>query len=411
MEIGFVGGVKRANRPAGTPGGSRRRRLRAIRRRSGAERANRPEAPCAGSTWGRRKRSRGGRTSGACAERGGWVGRLVRLEAHTIAVSSNQLSRDPATVVPPSRQRLATIDAARGVAIVAMVVFHVAWDLYYLGFIDTDVTTEPFWVLFQRGIVSTFLFLVGVGLVLAHRDGLRWRSFWRRFAILVGAALLTTAGTYFVFPEYFVYFGVLHAIALFSLMGLLFVRAPLWVVAVAIVAVMVPPALFQHPVMTEKFWSWIGFWPAPPLTTDIVPIFPWFGLVLIGIFATRVLMGSRVWARISAARLDGVFGRALKFMGRWSLVIYLVHQPLIYGALQLIPRAAPPDTIGFVRQCETTCGVARQARHEEVVGFCARYCGCALEQVVAQNLWDEVANDPGGQSVRDMTLLCEAMAK
>jgi uncharacterized membrane protein len=310
-----------------------------------------------------------------------------------------------------SRHRLATIDAARGLAIVAMVVFHVAWDLYYLGFIDIDVSNEPFWVVFQRAIVSTFLFLVGVGLALAHGDGIRWRSFWRRFAILAGAALLTTAGTAIVFPEYFVYFGVLHAIALFSLLGLAFVRAPLWVVALAIVAVMAPPALFQHPVMSEKIWSWIGFWPSPPLTTDIVPIFPWFGLVLIGVFLTRVLVGSRVWARVAAARLDGVFGRALRFMGRWSLVIYLVHQPLIYGALQLIPRAAPPDTIGFVRQCETTCQVARQARDEEAVGFCARYCGCALEQVVAQSLWDEVAADPGGQSVRDMTLLCEAMAK
>ena len=58
--------------------------------------------------------------------------------------------------------------------------------------------------------------------MLGHGGGIRWPAFWRRWAFLVVAALLTTAGTYWMFPDYFVFFGVLHAIALFSLMALPF---------------------------------------------------------------------------------------------------------------------------------------------------------------------------------------------
>ncbi len=297
------------------------------------------------------------------------------------------------------------MDALRGVAIVAMVVYHIAWDLYFLSFISTDITTDPWWVALQRGIVSGFLVLVGVGLVLAHGDGIRWRGFWRRFAVILGAAVLTSIGTYVALPPYFVYFGVLHAIALFSLLGLVFVRAPVWVTLVAIVVVMVPPALFSDPIMMQRELSWIGFWPLPPPTTDIVPVFPWFGVTLIGIAGTRLIMRSALWARISGWQFDGVLGRSLRWMGRWSLLIYLVHQPVIYGGLSLMQPQAP-DEIGFVSSCEASCG-----GNGADAPYCARYCLCALDQVNQQSLWGEVGVSPATPQVEAMTRLCSEMAR
>lgn len=321
-----------------------------------------------------------------------------------MAAGEDVIGRAGAMADTGGRRRIALVDAARGFAILAMVVYHVGWDLYFLGFIATDVTTEPGWVLFQRAIVTSFLLLVGVSLVLAHGDGIRWRPFWRRFAVIAGAALLTSIGTYLVFPEYFVYFGVLHAIALFSLLGLAFVRAPLWVVALGIVMLMVPPTLVTSAAMSAKPLSWIGFWPFPPMTTDIVPIFPWFGVVLVGIALTRVGLRTRLRAVIERPALTGPAGRTLVFLGRWSLLIYLLHQPLIYGGLSLA-APPPPDAIGFAQSCEQSC----QAGGSEA-GFCARYCLCALEQVTAQSLWDEVADDPQGTAVTGMRRLCTAMA-
>src|SRR5690606_30434682 len=83
------------------------------------------------------------------------------------------------------RPRLPVIDIARGVAIVAMVIYHLSWDLSLYGFIPVDVGYDPGWVFFARSILFSFMFLVGVGLVLGHGDGMRWKRFWRRWLFLV----------------------------------------------------------------------------------------------------------------------------------------------------------------------------------------------------------------------------------
>lgn len=325
--------------------------------------------------------------------------------------------REISAVSPPGlsanalRPRLAFLDWLRGLAIVAMVVFHLMWDAYYFGFSAIDVTAEPGWVAFQKSIVTAFLLLVGAGLALGHGDGIRWRRFWKRFAFIAAAAVLTTIGTYVALPEYFVYFGILHAIAAFSLLGLAFLRLDGWLtlllgVAVVAAAFLVP----AHPAMMAREWSWIGFWPYPPPTTDIVPVFPWFGVVLVGIGGTQRLRRTALWPRLAALRLADPVSRLLRFLGRWSLLIYVLHQPLIYGGMSLIPRAAAPDEIGFVRQCETVC-----QNNGNEPGFCGSYCSCALEQVNGQDLWPALATptpDPRqSQAIESMKRLCEAMSR
>ena len=86
-------------------------------------------------------------------------------------------------------------------------------------------------------------------------------TFWRREAILVAAAIAVSIGTYIAFGEYFAFFGVLHAIALFSLLALPFLRAPLWLVALVAAAVIVAPFLWTDPAFINPWLAWIGFWP------------------------------------------------------------------------------------------------------------------------------------------------------
>jgi uncharacterized membrane protein len=88
--------------------------------------------------------------------------------------------------------------------------------------------------------------------------------------------------------------------------------------------------------MYTRELSWIGFWPLPPPTTDIVPFFPWFGVVLVGIAATGLGRASAAWNAVAGLRLDGPAGRSLRWLGRWSLLVYLFHQPLIYGVLEFL---------------------------------------------------------------------------
>lgn len=315
------------------------------------------------------------------------------------------------------RPRYQLLDILRGIAILAMIVFHIGWDLFYFGLIATDVTTDLGWVIFQKSILASFLLLVGAGLVLAHGRAIRWRQFWRRFAILVLAALAVTAGTYWMFPDYFVFFGVLHAIALFSLLGLAFLRLPPLPVAALGAAVIAANFLFSDPVFSSRTLGWIGFWPVSPPTSDVVPIFPWFGVVLLGIAGMRLVLASPLATTLAGFHSDQPLARGVAFVGRWSLAVYLVHQPLIIGMLTLLmqlqsPAIAPPvpsRADGFLDSCISSCSAAGSP-----AGRCDRYCICALEQVEKDDLWAVVeapSRTPDEElAFQTMTRLCTAMA-
>lgn len=230
---------------------------------------------------------------------------------------------------PANRQRRQSIDVYRGLAILAMAAYHATWDLNYYRFIVVGIGVDAVWFTIQRGIVTAFLLLVGAGLWLAHRDGIDWRKFWTREAILVAAALGVSAVTWFQFGAYFAYFGVLHAIALSSLLALPLVRAPLWAGLATAAVFLFLPALLASEIFNTPWLAWIGFLTAPPETADLVPMFPWFGVVLVGVIGMRLLERSAVFTWSS----DAAWARALAWIGRWSLLIYLVHQPLLFAII------------------------------------------------------------------------------
>ncbi|KKB10179.1 hypothetical protein VE26_01395 [Devosia chinhatensis] len=287
------------------------------------------------------------------------------------------------------RPRLPIIDIARGVAIVAMVIYHLSWDLSFYGFMPVDVGYDPGWVFFARSILFSFMFLVGVGLVLGHGDGVRWTSFWRRTLFVAGGALLITLGTWIMFPESFVYFGVLHAIALFSILALPFLFTPIWLTALAGVAIVALHFLFHDPLFNAVALSWIGFWEVPPLTNDLVPVFPWLGVVLGGIVVARLVRGSTAEARLASVQPRNRLSRVLGWMGRWSLVIYLVHQPLLLAVIAPLAMATGAQTAGreieFLNSCQTSCEATGTT-----AAMCATYCQCGLEGINRDELWDAV---------------------
>jgi uncharacterized membrane protein len=307
-------------------------------------------------------------------------------------------------------KRLAIIDVLRGVAIVAMAIYHLFWDLSFFGMVPFDVSTDPGWISFQHLIVASFLLLVGVSLVLAHGRGIRWNGFWRRFGILVAASLAVTAATYWQFPDSFVFFGILHAIALFSLLALPFIGAPLWAGMAIAAAVIALPAFVQSDVFMQKPLAWIGLWIEPPPSNDLVPFFPWFGFVLFGIVLARLVVLSPLYGRLARFQASSRLSKVLGWMGRWSLIIYLVHQPLLFGALYPIAARMTPEPTrqdAFVGSCQQSC-VAASGRE----AYCTAYCACALDLIETGNLWGAVnAPQPTSkdrQSISDVTNQCDA---
>ena len=109
--------------------------------------------------------------------------------------------------------RLDGLDALRGAAVLWMTAYRLAFDLDHFGLWPQDFRGDPFWTVQRACIVGLFLFCAGLSQAVALRQGLGWPRFWRRWAQVAGCALLVTAGSWLLFPRSFIYFGVLHGLA------------------------------------------------------------------------------------------------------------------------------------------------------------------------------------------------------
>ncbi len=280
-------------------------------------------------------------------------------------------------------RRIDALDLARGLALIAMAIYHFTWDLGFFGYTEPGLTAFGGWKLFARCIASSFLFLVGVSLFLAHGKNIRWKGFWRRFAMVAGAAAAISVVTYFAVPDDLIFFGILHQIALASLLGLLFLRLPTLLTLLVAIAIIAAPnflrtAFFDHPA-----WWWVGLSSVNPRSNDYVPLFPWFGAVLLGIVAARLATSSGLFARLAGVSL-GSWSKPLTFIGRHSLAFYLIHQPVLIACVwllsQIMPADIPTKEVQFRTSCERTCQDTQNAE------FCTRYCACMLDTLEKDTL-------------------------
>jgi uncharacterized membrane protein len=230
----------------------------------------------------------------------------------------------------PPQPRLIALDLARTLAIVGMVIFHFTFDLALFGHIPADTISQPFWYYFARMIAGSFLFLSGVSLWLAHGQGVRWRAFWTRFAKIVAAAVLVTLASIWFVPGGPIWFGILHAIAAASLLGLLALRLP-WPVTLALAAGIFAAGWGpRFAAFDPLLLVWTGLAESRPMMGDYVPLIPWAAPALAGIALAKALRIDR-WPGAAPSRAL----RVLAFPGRHSLVIYLVHQPILIGLFNL----------------------------------------------------------------------------
>jgi uncharacterized membrane protein len=224
-------------------------------------------------------------------------------------------------------ERVLWLDMARTLAVVGMVIYHFTFDLGMFGFIDGSTPVTGFWALFARAVAGSFLALAGFGLYLAHHRRINWRGFLRRFGILVGCAALITVATYFAMPQQFIFFGILHSIALASLLGLAFLRLPWGLTLLVGLAIIAVPQLYRDAAFNVPWLLWVGLAPGFPPTMDYEPVFPWFGVFLLGMSAAQLALARGPLTRaVASPRM-----RRVTWAGRHSLMIYLIHQPVIIG--------------------------------------------------------------------------------
>lgn len=244
----------------------------------------------------------------------------------------------------PRLPRLPLVDALRGFAVAQMIVYHFIYDLSYFGWLQLAMNRNQPWVGWRTMIVTQFLLLVGVSLVLratryAAKDGdAGRREFWLRWAQVAGAAALVSAGSWWLFGPRYIWFGILHFIAVGLIIGRTALPLGAWNILLGAVVIVVGKS-FVDPWFNPTPLNIFGFASGKPRTEDYVPIFPWLGVVLIGI-GLATLWRRRNFALWPAlARVNAAPPRLFVWLGTWALTVYLVHQPILMGLLWLLKAA------------------------------------------------------------------------
>lgn len=238
--------------------------------------------------------------------------------------------------------RAGALDALRGAAVLWMTVFHFAFDLNHFGFIRENFYRDPLWTVQRTCILSLFLLCAGFGQAYAVHVGQTWARFWRRWLQVAGCAVVVSMGSALMFPNSWIYFGVLHGMVAM----LLVCRATaswgrwLWPAGLAVVLLGAYARQVNAWLPFSETWdlkalNWLGLVSRKPVTEDYVPVLPWLGVMWWGMAAGQWALAKGWMAQWDqAARALPL--APLSWLGRWSLTWYMAHQPVLIGLLTLV---------------------------------------------------------------------------
>jgi uncharacterized membrane protein len=202
--------------------------------------------------------------------------------------------------------------------------------------------------------------------------------------VLAAAALAVTVGTWAVFPEAFVFFGILHSILVCSVLALPFLGAPVALILAAAAACLAAPHWLATPALNHPLLTWLGLGTRVPFTNDYEPVFPWLGFALLGVAIGRAALPAL--PAMPSAVAESRPARALAFAGRHSLLIYLLHQPILFGgvwaAAQVLAPSAEAEVAPFLQRCEAVCRETDRGAET-----CGTACACTLDAMRRDNLW------------------------
>ena len=239
------------------------------------------------------------------------------------------------------RERFWEIDALRGIAVVAMVLYHFSYDLAYFGLFDVGFFRSGLGLNTGRLIGGSFIFLAGLSLTLSYgratvarpSGGKLFRKYLSRGLRIFSYGLVITLLTWIFLPNEMIVFGILHLIGASIILAYPFLtlKIPNVVLGAACIAV---GFLLRDLDVDSPWLVWLGTDPTF-FMLDYWPIFPWFGVMLFGIAAGNTLYGDRR-KQATPPTPSPQAVRPLAFLGRHSLVVYLVHQPVLLAALILL---------------------------------------------------------------------------
>ena len=242
------------------------------------------------------------------------------------------------------KTRLHLLDAFRGFLLIHMIAYHGLWNLVYLFGVRAPWYKDTPGYVWQQFICWSFILLSGFCFLLS-------RSHLKRGLLVFAGGAVVSLVTCTVMPQNRILFGILTCIGscmllMIPLEKLLKKVSPAWGAALSfslflilrncprgtlgfenLVVCRLPARLYQN-----NLTAYLGFPPAQFFSTDYFPLIPWLLLFITGYFLYR-LSSSAGWNEKLFAR--GQFP-LLNYLGRNSLLVYLLHQPVLYGLSSLI---------------------------------------------------------------------------
>lgn len=241
-------------------------------------------------------------------------------------------------VNPEKEKRFREIDFLRGAAVIMMIFFHLLFDLNYFSVFEINVHSG-FWRYFATATAFVFIFLAGVSLTLSYskvKDSVTqnelFMKYLKRGLKIFSWGLIITIVTWIFLRDGFIAFGILHFIGLSIILAYPFIKYRYRNLMLGILFILT--GWFIAKFSFDFYWLfWLGFEPHYFYTFDYFPLLPWFGVILIGIFFGNTFY-TQYGRKFKIPKLsDFIFIRLFCFLGRHSLIIYLIHQPILIALL------------------------------------------------------------------------------
>ena len=240
------------------------------------------------------------------------------------------------------KRRYPLLDSIRGLTLISMIAYHAVWDMVYIFGVHMPWYQTRAAFLWQQSICWTFILLSGFCFPFGRKK-------LRRGLTVLAASLLISAVTILFTPESAIRFGVLSLIGS-AMLVMIPLEEPLgrilpaagaaasfflflatrWVnrgyLGFGSLTVPLPESWYAN-----LFTAWLGFPAAEFASSDYFSLLPWLFLYVTGFFLCRQFLRKGWPERLPALRCP-----PLEWLGRRSLLIYLLHQPVIYGILTVI---------------------------------------------------------------------------
>jgi len=226
--------------------------------------------------------------------------------------------------------RIDELDSLRATALVMMLVLNFVTDLNHFGIMNTETGDQWWWM--ARIAASLFVGISGVSYFLAHRLEYDFTKTSGRTKRLIFWAFVITIITYIFEPSAYVRFGVLHLLALASIVAFPVARKPEFALGIGLILLIIP-------LSSNSNLVWLGLRETGFIAVDYFPLNPWLGIFFIGLaLASRIYPEGKPLTEIQ-------WPEKWLWFGRNTLTIYVIHQPILIGLLVLTGQVPLEDIL------------------------------------------------------------------